>query len=81
MVGLLLRQFSKLVVSATHPPHHWGISLICGAKLIRNFESAKFFAEYFIVSGIFLNFVMGKALAVHAKAAGEQGAQRIKKYE
>ncbi|MDE5997866.1 MAG: hypothetical protein K2G77_06625, partial [Muribaculaceae bacterium] len=35
------------MVSATHPPHHKRFPLICGAKLIRKFESAKFFAIFF----------------------------------
>ena len=40
VVGLLLRQFSKLVVSATHPPLLWGFT---AAKVKRFFEISKFF--------------------------------------
>ena len=46
VVGLLLRQFSKLVVSATHPPLLAdGFTLKCGAKLGINLESANLFGE------------------------------------
>ncbi len=47
VVGLLLRQFSKLVVSATHPPllnlSRLRLALICSANLAVIFVSAKFF--------------------------------------
>ena len=43
VVGLLLRQFSKLVVSATHPPLQCFSSFaLASAKLDIVFESAKF---------------------------------------
>ena len=51
MVGLLLRQFSKLLVSATHPPLqrlNWNdLFRFCDAKLGIIFESAKDFADFF----------------------------------
>ena len=47
VVGLLLRQFSKLVVSATHPPLHGGFEPIASAKLGSFFELCKFLAKNF----------------------------------
>ena len=55
VVGLLLRQFSKLVVSATHPPLHWwraaGLpegraALISDAKVGSFFGIAKFLSGF-----------------------------------
>lgn len=43
VVGLLLRQFSKLVVSATHPPFR----VKCGAKLRIMFGFRKLLAIFF----------------------------------
>ena len=48
VVGLLLRQFSKLVVSATHPPLQCFSSFaLASAKIDIVFESAKFLANIF----------------------------------
>ena len=48
VVGLLLRQFSKLVVSATHPPlQRFSSFALASAKIDRVFESAKFLANIF----------------------------------
>ena len=49
VVGLLLRQFSKLVVSATHPPLHFCRSSFAFAiaKVERFFKSAKFSGTFF----------------------------------
>ena len=49
VVGLLLRQFSKLVVSATHPPLQCFSSLaLASAKIGRVFKSAKFWVIFFV---------------------------------
>jgi hypothetical protein len=45
VVGLLLRQFSKLVVSATHPPLHGGSLPNCGANLDVFFDWCKCFLQ------------------------------------
>ena len=47
VVGLLLRQFSKLVVSATHPPLLGGFVPFASAKLGSFFELCKFLEENF----------------------------------
>ena len=48
VVGLLLRQFSKLVVSATHPPLQCFSSFaLASAKIDRVFEFAKYLAIIF----------------------------------
>ena len=41
---LLVRQFSKLLVSATHPHFHRILLLNCTAKIIRFFDLCKYFA-------------------------------------
>ena len=53
-----VRQFSKLLVSATHPSFHQDlgvrnlgvISLIAGAKVMLLFHSCKFFRDFFHIS-------------------------------
>ena len=48
VVGLLLRQFSKLVVSATHPPLlDCGLAVFRDAKLELYFDMTKFFRDFF----------------------------------
>ena len=44
MVRLPVRQFSKLLVSATHPHFHRILLLNCTAKIIRFFDLCKYFA-------------------------------------
>ena len=50
-----VRQFSKLLVSATHPSFQMShanlgvISLIAGAKVMLLFHSCKFFSDFFII--------------------------------
>ncbi len=63
-----VRQFSKLLVSATHPSFQKDpgvrnlgvISSIAGAKVRRIFEPCKFFRYFFQLSFIFLLFPPGK---------------------
>ena len=60
-----VRQFSKLLVSATHPSfledlgvRNLGvISLIAGAKVMLLFEPCKFFSDFFHFSFIFFLFL------------------------
>ena len=49
VVGLLLRQFSKLLVSATHPPFQANTELFrfASAKIETFLETAKFLDKYF----------------------------------
>ncbi|MBQ2209188.1 MAG: hypothetical protein II404_04410, partial [Prevotella sp.] len=57
-----VRQFSKLLVSATHPSfqkdpgvrNRGVISLIAGAKVMLLFEPCKFFSDFFHFFFIFL---------------------------
>ena len=57
VVGLLLRQFSKLVVSATHPPLQCFSSFaLASAKIWRVFETAKFLAIIFFKKSSFADF-------------------------
>ncbi len=44
VVRLPVRQFSKLLVSATHPHFHRILLLNCTAKIIRFFDLCKYFA-------------------------------------
>ena len=56
-----VRQFSKLLVSATHPSFHQDlgvrnlgvISLIAGAKVMLLFHSCKFFRDFFLFFCLF----------------------------
>ena len=62
-----VRQFSKLLVSATHPSflqdpgvrNRGVISLIAGAKVQHIFEPCKFFKNFFAFSLKFLHFASG----------------------
>ncbi len=62
-----VRQFSKLLVSATHPSfqkdlgvrNRGVISLIAGAKVRLIFEPCKFLSYFFRFSLIFLHFLSG----------------------
>ena len=75
-----VRQFSKLLVSATHPsflqdPGVWNrgvISLIAGAKVMLLFEPCKFFTDFFHFSLIFLSLERNTGLEPATLGLGSQ---------